>query len=87
MNSTLLNACISALSWTDRENKFFVYSTDEAAGTAEYCVNIAGPCSVESLEGLNDLVLMENVLQMTGFDPLGEDWVSSAINFGNAEAE
>lgn len=79
VNASLFNGYLSAMTLTDQQNKYLLYEEDEAAGTAKIGINIAGPFE---MEGLDELILTEDVLKNLGYGPLDEQYTSTVINFG-----
>ena len=79
VSPTLFNAYISSLGMTGGENRYFVVEDDEAAGTMNLSINIVGPYE---LDGLDGMVLTEETLGDLGYEAMGEEFTSTAVNFG-----
>lgn len=79
VNTALYNGYLSALALTDQEGPYMTQVIDEEAGTVTIRVNIVGPYE---MEGLDEMVLTEEILKDQGYEPLGENGTGRVINFG-----
>ena len=79
VNPALYNGNISALTLTGRENPYFSYEEDETSGEIKLSLNITGPYEMKGLDGM---VVTEELLIAEGYEPMGDDYMGRAINFG-----
>ena len=79
VNPSLYNGYISAMTLTEQESPYFLYEEDEATGEMKLSINIIGPYE---MEGLDEMVVTEELLIAEGYEPMGEDYMGRAINFG-----
>ena len=79
VNPSLFNGYTSALTLTDQDSPYFSYEEDEASGEMKLSININGPYE---MEGLDEMVMTEDLLLAQGYEPMGEDYMGRAINFG-----
>jgi len=79
VNPTLYNGYISALTLTGQENRYYSYEEDEASGMMKLRINITGPYEMEGLDGM---VVTEDLLIAEEYEPMGEEHMGRAINCG-----
>lgn len=80
VNTSLFNGYLGGLTLAGQEdNPYFTIVPAENEGKSKISVNIVGPYE---MEGLDDMVLTEDVLAEQEYAPLSEEGTSSAINFG-----
>ena len=79
VNTALYNGYLSALALTDQQGPYMTQEADAEAGTVTIRINIAGPYE---MEGLDDMVLTDEILRNQGYEPLAENSTGRVINFG-----
>lgn len=78
VNSSLFNGYTSALALTEQENRFMTIDTDDT-GAMKIRINVVGPYT---MDGLDQMVLTEEIMKAQEFEPLGENGTGNVINFG-----